>query len=175
LNEWLDKGWDDPTYELAPKVKERTIQRGNDYVVIAFEDSPDRLKVYDEWSQKRALWRAIELPARQVGRVWDRLFSLHHDLKRDGEVLELMLGDGIVSYKGALEPTFHPLVLRNDVLAITEGGAAATAYARLQFEDVDEVERRMIREALLRYCELDTLAMVMIVQAWQEAVGEASV
>ncbi len=36
-------------------------------------------------------------------------------------------------------------------------------------KDVDEVERRMIREALLRYCELDTLAMVMIVQAWQEA------
>ena len=59
-----------------------------------------------------------------------------------------------------------------DVLAITEGGAAATAYARLQFEDVDDLERRMIREALLRYCELDTLAMVMIVQAWQEAVGE---
>jgi hypothetical protein len=58
-----------------------------------------------------------------------------------------------------------------DVLAITEGGAAATAYARLQFEDVDDLERRMIREALLRYCELDTLAMVMIVQAWQEAVG----
>jgi hypothetical protein len=60
-----------------------------------------------------------------------------------------------------------------DELAITEGGAAATAYARLQFEDVEEVERRMIREALLRYCELDTLAMVMIVQAWREAVGEA--
>ena len=62
-----------------------------------------------------------------------------------------------------------------DVLAITEGGAAATAYARLQFEDVDELERRMIREALLRYCELDTLAMVMIVQAWRENVGEATV
>ena len=60
-----------------------------------------------------------------------------------------------------------------DVLSITEGGAAATAYARLQFEDVDEVARRMIREALLRYCELDTLAMVMIVQAWQETAGEA--
>jgi hypothetical protein len=58
-----------------------------------------------------------------------------------------------------------------DVLAITEGGAAATAYARLQFEDVDDLERRMIREALLRYCELDTLAMVMIVQAWREGVG----
>jgi hypothetical protein len=29
----------------------------------------------------------------------------------------------------------------------------------------------MIREALLRYCELDTLAMVMIVQAWLEQLG----
>ncbi len=54
-----------------------------------------------------------------------------------------------------------------DVLAITVGGAAAAAYARLQFEDVDEVERPMIWGALLRYCELDTLAMVMIVQAWR--------
>ncbi len=60
-----------------------------------------------------------------------------------------------------------------DDLVITEGGAAATAYARLQFEDVDKVERRMIREALLRYCELDTLAMVMIVQAWRDFTGES--
>ena len=62
-----------------------------------------------------------------------------------------------------------------DELAITEGGAAATAYARLQFEDVDAVTRKTIRDALLRYCELDTLAMVMIVQAWLEFLGEVGV
>ncbi len=50
---------------------------------------------------------------------------------------------------------------------IAEGGAAATAYARLQFEDIDGQTRERIRSALLRYCELDTLAMVMIVQAWR--------
>lgn len=50
---------------------------------------------------------------------------------------------------------------------IAEGGAAATAYARLQFEDMDTGTRERIKSALLRYCELDTLAMVMIVQAWQ--------
>ena len=59
-----------------------------------------------------------------------------------------------------------------DELAITEGGAAATAYARLQFEDVDAVTRLKIREALLRYCELDTLAMVMIVQGWRGLLAE---
>lgn len=51
---------------------------------------------------------------------------------------------------------------------IAEGGAAAMAYARLQFEDLDHLKRVQIEKALLRYCELDTFAMVMIVEAWRE-------
>lgn len=54
---------------------------------------------------------------------------------------------------------------------IAEGGAAATAYARLQFEDMDSGTRERIRSALLRYCELDTLAMVMVVQAWRDFIA----
>ncbi len=50
---------------------------------------------------------------------------------------------------------------------IAEGGAAATAYARLQFEQMDDQTRDRIKSALLRYCELDTLAMAMIVEAWR--------
>ena len=53
---------------------------------------------------------------------------------------------------------------------IADGGAAATAYARLQFEDINEETRKKINAALLRYCELDTLAMVMIVQGWQASI-----
>jgi len=45
---------------------------------------------------------------------------------------------------------------------LREGGTASTAYARLQFEDMGEAERHAIRKALLRYCELDTLAMAMV-------------
>ena len=54
-----------------------------------------------------------------------------------------------------------------DDLVIAEGGAATTAYARLQFESLNPTTRVKINEALLRYCELDTLAMVMIVQGWK--------
>lgn len=49
---------------------------------------------------------------------------------------------------------------------LREGGAAMSAYARLQFEDMPNLQRQSIRSALLRYCELDTLAMVMVMQAW---------
>lgn len=54
---------------------------------------------------------------------------------------------------------------------IAEGGAAATAYSRLQFEDLEDEARTRIISALLRYCELDTLAMVMIMQGWQSMVN----
>lgn len=49
---------------------------------------------------------------------------------------------------------------------IAEGGSAAIAYERLQYENLNIEERNKIKESLLRYCELDTLAMVMVVQAW---------
>lgn len=53
---------------------------------------------------------------------------------------------------------------------LKDGGAAMTVYARLQFEDRAADERTEIRNALLRYCELDTLAMVMIDEGWREMV-----
>jgi hypothetical protein len=59
-----------------------------------------------------------------------------------------------------------------DDLVIAEGGAAATAYSRLQFEDLQDAQRSQIKQALLRYCELDTLAMVMVVQGWQKEVAQ---
>ena len=55
-----------------------------------------------------------------------------------------------------------------DDLAIAEGGAATTAFARLQFDNLSTIERNSIEASLLRYCELDTMAMVMIYEAWRE-------
>lgn len=51
---------------------------------------------------------------------------------------------------------------------LREGGAAMTAWALMQFSDMSSVERQKISEALLKYCELDTLAMVMIYEGWRE-------
>ena len=58
----------------------------------------------------------------------------------------------------------------NNLMAVTDGGAAIAAYHILQCGELGEDERRLIRDSLLKYCELDTLAMVMIVQAWQGAL-----
>ncbi len=45
-------------------------------------------------------------------------------------------------------------------MTVANGGAALTAYSKLQFSD--SVTSAALEKALLRYCELDTMAMVFI-------------
>jgi hypothetical protein len=72
-----------------------------------------------------------------------------------------------------LPPIFAPeeLVaienLVSDEDKIRNGGAAMMAYCRTQFSEMTDLEREGIRKALLKYCELDTLAMVMLVEYWR--------
>ena len=51
---------------------------------------------------------------------------------------------------------------------LRNGGAALTAYGRLQFEEMSDYEREELRKALLKYCEIDTMAMVMIYEGWKD-------
>ena len=50
---------------------------------------------------------------------------------------------------------------------IRAGGAAMAAYLRLQQPELPEAYRQKVIKGLLKYCELDTLAMVMIVEAFR--------
>jgi len=59
--------------------------------------------------------------------------------------------------------------LVNDA-TLCDGGAAMTAYAQMQFSDLSAAKCRKIEEGLLRYCELDTLAMVMIWEYWRDCL-----
>jgi hypothetical protein len=53
---------------------------------------------------------------------------------------------------------------------IADGGMALTAYAKLQYVDMSEREREELTHGLKKYCELDTLAMVMIYEHFRELV-----
>jgi hypothetical protein len=66
-------------------------------------------------------------------------------------------------------PPVHKNISQDEIEArlsnidnIDDGGAALTAYGKIQYTDMTEKEREDIAAALKRYCELDTLAMVMI-------------
>src|SRR4030042_3340461 len=53
---------------------------------------------------------------------------------------------------------------------LADGGAAMTAYAMMQFNEMSLTERERIIDGLLRYCELDTMAMVFIWEFWNDVI-----
>lgn len=100
--------------------------------------------------------------------------SLNYDdgwiwLKKDGQ-------EQIINPYELLPPLFEGIeadqiedfLMKSD---IREGGAAMTAYAKMQFMQVSSVERNAITTALLKYCELDTLAMVMLWEYWYDKIN----
>ena len=61
-------------------------------------------------------------------------------------------------------------VLTSGIDEINDGGAAMAAYGKLQYQEMPDEERAALNGGLLRYCELDTLAMVMIYEAWRAVI-----
>lgn len=124
------------------------------YVLPAILNSSDYLR--DKYSQP--IYGTPTMPSRN--------FTNHAWLKPD-EIAD--------PYK-ALPPVFesedarqHQEFLQDQ--DIQQGGAALTAYSYLQFVEMKEEERSRIENALLRYCELDTLAMVIVYEALVDALN----
>ena len=103
------------------------------------------------------------------------------NFNEDYEFLKFDEGQPVNPYK-SLPPLFEGISYEqfeeafekskdDHVNRIADGGAALFAYAKMQDAGIDNEEREATRAALLRYCELDTLAMVMIYECFKEIVN----
>jgi len=71
-------------------------------------------------------------------------------------------------FEGIDDEQIEDFIMKND---IREGGAAMVAYARMQFAQMSESEKNSIITGLLKYCELDTMAMVMLWEYWYNIIN----
>ena len=67
-----------------------------------------------------------------------------------------------------LDMTKEELFLENG--KIQDGAAAMMAFGKMQFTEMDNQELSSLVKALLQYCELDTLAMLMIYEHWKSLI-----
>lgn len=77
--------------------------------------------------------------------------------------------DGSYSIKAVL-PALVP-ELSYEALAISDGGTAAASWLQMRSSSGQE-EQSQVRQNLLEYCHLDTLAMVRILEKMQEMVSK---
>jgi len=78
---------------------------------------------------------------------------------------------GVVISPYKLLPNLHNDIDSNSIDKLADGGAAMTGYAKMQFMNISEQEHKDIANGLLRYCELDTMAMVFIYEYFKELTG----
>lgn len=94
----------------------------------------------------------------QVEVIQSRMIDLMTPFRKNYRLPEMNRSYSIKYVLPALVPE-----MRYDELTIANGSDASTAFYNLQFEH-EEGKRNETRNALLEYCELDTLAMVQILE-----------
>ena len=104
--------------------------------------------------------------------VLDALWKADEVMRRRFEELANRVGDPELGPYSALPK----LVINGKEEDVAEGTGAIRAYEAMMFgvERDDHATREQWKELLLRYCQLDTLAMVLIWEYWERLTGLAA-
>jgi very-short-patch-repair endonuclease len=105
-------GIDDPDRPLRWRETRDVLDDRGAMQVIRFGDQPSRERVRAEWIARWNKWANDDRPARKARAAYDELFSLRGRLDREGESLELLVGNGRLRARtqdGALD---YPVLLQ---------------------------------------------------------------
>lgn len=117
IADWLQAGWDQ-LEEAAPRRRDSLrIAEGGKLRTVLFADDPSRAKALEDWRLARAAWRDAERPERAALELFERLYALHGQIEREAEKLELVVGDGILSWRVEEGAIRHPILLKRIELA----------------------------------------------------------
>ena len=143
----------DPRAEIARRLAEDVTPQGS---IVAYHQSTEKSiirRLSAETAEHEQTLLAMDDRFIDLLKPFQQLMYYHPDFNGSFSIKAVLPAlfpdDPALDYKG---------------LDIQAGEMASATYAELDRID-DEHERRQKREALLAYCKLDTLAMVMI---WQE-------
>src|SRR5437899_791664 len=112
IAEWLESGWDDPSNHSLVSASRNESDQGGETRMANFADVAGRLAALQSWKAAREEWAKNEKPARAAMKIFETLYSLYGRIDREAERVELVLGDGLLSWQRAEGGIFHPILLQ---------------------------------------------------------------
>lgn len=109
---WLERGWEDPFKEIAVRESHNEIDGQGNTRLVRFDEDLDRQRILEQWRSRRAQWARNEQPARRAMGVFEQLYELHGRIEREAERVEIVLGDGILSWRRPEGGVYHPVLLQ---------------------------------------------------------------
>jgi very-short-patch-repair endonuclease len=147
IADWLEGDWEDPDAEVT--VSET---KANGAEPLRFDAEPRRIEAYERWKTQHQNWAATERPARAAMKVFEQLYELYGRIEREAEHIELVLGDGILSWKRLDGSIYHPILLQRIQLAfdpsvpeftLIETGKEVELYSAL-FRSMPDIEPKVL-------------------------------
>lgn len=164
--DWLLPNWDDPnqTPAIAESKNHQATEEDEDgkqvevTKTIRFDDERIRVDEFNDWLAKRKNWVEPELIARGALRYFESFYTLYSKIEKEGEKLELVLADGILSWstESAIDGPVniqHPIIFKRVELrfnpnvpefTVHETDREVELYGNL-FLDLKDVESKSIR------------------------------
>jgi very-short-patch-repair endonuclease len=112
IAEWLEDGWDDPSNEISVHHTRYGSDDESQALVASLADDPARSTALQHWKVLRDEWAKSEKPARSAMKIFETLYALYGRIDREGERVELVLGDGILSWRRDEGSIYHPILLQ---------------------------------------------------------------
>lgn len=151
---YLAKNWEDPSLGLATDLKKRIRDKGS---VIAWNMGFEKgcnSEMGERYPEFMSFFEDINNRMLDLMQVFKKGYYVHKDFH------------GSASLKKVL-PVVVPKLSYVD-LAIHEGGTASNKWLDMIDPEMSKKEKEEIYNNLLKYCELDTLAMVKILEELQK-------
>jgi hypothetical protein len=116
--DWIDGDWEKPNVEsvtykdkIIKEVEDDELENKSQQIEYFYDDE-DRVNSFENWIETREHWRAIELPKQKGLDLYNNLFKLYSDIKKESESVELILGDGHIRWAINGITINHPVLLQ---------------------------------------------------------------
>ncbi|HEY4816353.1 MAG TPA: AAA domain-containing protein [Candidatus Acidoferrum sp.] len=149
---WLGDGWDDPSKAFAVEGTLEDSENSAESSAVKFADDPARTASLERWKLLRDEWAKTEKPARAAMKIFETFYALYGRIDREAERVELVLGDGILSWRRADGDIYHPILLQRLQLqfdasvpefTLSEADYPVELYSAL-FQSMNDVDGRAI-------------------------------
>jgi hypothetical protein len=149
IEPWLEPGWEDPFKEVSARRNEASTGGA---ARVHFGSDPKRVAALDQWKLQRNQWADAEQPARAAMKIFEDFYELYGRMEREAERVEIVLGDGILSWRRPEGTVRHPILLQRLQLSfspsvpeftLTETEHPVELYSAL-FQSMPDVDGRAI-------------------------------
>lgn len=113
LSDWLLPGWTKISQKAEVRNSRNIAVKGEETLIEQFEDISERETALENWIKVRNKWAENEKSTWEAIQFFERIYELYGNLEREGERVELLIGEGILECSDESEGKFrHPVLLQ---------------------------------------------------------------